>query len=83
HLDRVGRRAHQHRRHPRPRRLRRRGGADPVDGRRRHPAGRRGRGRDAADQVRDRQGAGAGPAPDRRRQQGRPLRRAHPGSAGR
>ena len=36
--------AHQHRRHARPRRLRRRGRAHPLDGRRRHPAGRRGRG---------------------------------------
>ena len=48
---------HQHRRHPRPRRFRRRGRAHPVDGRRRHRAGRRRRGADAADQVRRRQGA--------------------------
>ena len=63
HLGRVGRptarHAHQHRRHPRPRRFRRRGGAHPVDGRRRDPAGRQLRRRDAADQVRHRQGAGA------------------------
>ena len=36
--------AHQHRRHARPRRFRRRGRAHPVDGRRRHPAGRRAEG---------------------------------------
>ena len=66
---------HQHRRHPRPRRLRRRGGAHPVDGRRRGPAGRRRRRADAADQVRDLQGAGAGPAADRRAEQGRQARR--------
>ena len=85
-LDPAGRdreRAHQHRRYARPRRFRRRGGADPVDGRRRRPAGRFVRRRDAADQVRHRQGAGAGAATDRRGQQGRPQRRAHPGSAGR
>ena len=58
--------AHQHRRHARPRRLRRRGRAHPRHGRRRDPAGRQLRRRDAADQVRHRQGAGAGPQADRR-----------------
>ena len=67
---------HQYRRHPRPRRLRRRGGAHPVDGRRRDPAGRRRRRADAADQVRHRQGARPRPQADRRRQQDRPPRRA-------
>ena len=68
--------AHQHRRHARPRRFRRRGRAHPQHGRRRHPAGRRGRGPDAADQVRHRQGAEPGPSPDRRGQQDRPPGRA-------
>jgi len=44
--------AHQHRRHARPRRLRRRGRAHPRHGRRRDRARRRGRRPDAADQVR-------------------------------
>ena len=43
---------HQHRRHARPRRLRRRGRAHPRHGRRRAAAGRRRRRPDAADQVR-------------------------------
>ena len=42
----------QHRRHPGPRRLRRRGGARAEDGGRRAPAGGRGRGPAAADAVR-------------------------------
>ena len=45
-------------------------------GRRRHRARRRGRGADAADQVRGLEGAEDRPAPDRRRQQGRPAGRA-------
>ena len=76
HVDPVARHAHQHRRHARPRRLRRRGGAHPQHGRRRHRAGRRLRGTAAADQVRRLQGAQAGAAPDRRHQQDRPARRA-------
>ncbi len=65
---------HQHRRHPRPRRFRRRGRAHPqhggwragLGGRRRRPA--------AADQVRRLQGAESRPQADRRHQQGRPPR---------
>ena len=68
--------AHQHRRHARPRRLRRRGRARAVDGRQRAAAGRRGRRPDAADPLRHQEGAGARPEADRRRQQGRPARRA-------
>ena len=67
--------AHQHRRHPRPRRFRRRGRAHPEHGGRRPGAGRRRRGRAAADQVRGRQGARPRPAPDRGGQQDRPRRR--------
>jgi peptide/nickel transport system substrate-binding protein len=48
---------HQHHRHPRPRRLRRRGRARPVHGRRRRAAGRRLRGPAAADPLRAAQGA--------------------------
>ena len=51
--------SHQHRRHARPRRFRRRGGAHPQHGGRRRRAGGRGRGADAADQVRGLQGAEA------------------------
>ena len=47
----------QHHRHPRPRRLRRRGRARPVDGRRRRAARRRLRGPAAADPLRAAQGA--------------------------
>ena len=68
--------AHQHRRHARPRRLRRRGRAGAVDGRQRAAAGRRGRRADAADPLRHQEGARARPEADRRRQQGRPARRA-------
>ena len=56
-LGRVAGPPHQHRRHARPRRLRRRGRAHPRHGRRRAAARRRRRGADAADQVRHRQGA--------------------------
>ncbi len=66
--------AHQHRRHARPRRFRRRGRAYPVDGRRRGAAGRCRRRPDAADQVRDLQGAGTGSAPHRGAEQGRQAR---------
>ncbi len=68
--------ARQHRRHPRPRRLRRRGRARAVDGRQRAAADRRRRRADAADPLRHQEGAGPGPEADRRRQQGRPARRA-------
>ena len=54
--------AHQHRRHPRPRGLRRRGRARAVDGRRRGAADRRPGRPDAADPLRHQEGAGAGPA---------------------
>ena len=68
--------AHQHRGHPRPRRLRRRGRAHAEDGRRRPAAGRRQRGAAAADALRAAQGAGGGPGADRRDQQDRPPGRA-------
>ena len=67
----------QHRRHPRPRRLRRRGRARPDHGRRRPAPGRRLRGAAAADPLRAAQGAGVEAAGDPRRQQGRPPRRPH------
>ena len=55
---RAARRHHDQRdRHPRPRRLRRRGRARPVDGRRRRAARRRDRGPAAADPLRAAQGA--------------------------
>ena len=77
----AGRDPDQHHRHPRPRRLRRRGGAHPRHGRRLPAAGRRRGRRHAADQVRARQGAEARPAPDRGAEQGRPAaRRARPGA---
>ncbi len=75
-LGRLEGHAHQHRRHARPRRFRRRGGAHPQHGRWRHRAGRRCRRPDAADQVRGRQGAEGRPEADRRDQQDRPARRA-------
>ena len=75
-LDPVPRYAHQHRRHPGPCGLRRRGRAGAGDGRRRAAAGRRGGRADAADALRHAQGAPARPAADRRHQQGRPPRRA-------
>jgi hypothetical protein len=68
--------AHQHRRHARPRRLRRRGRAGAVHGRQRAAADRRGRRADAADPLRHQEGARPRPEADRRRQQGRPARRA-------
>ena len=65
---------------PGPRRLRRRGRADAVDGRRRAAPGRRLGGAAAADPVRAAQGARAAPDADHRHQQDRPARRADPGS---
>ena len=67
----------QHRRHARPRRLRRRGRARPDDGRRGPAARRRLRGPAAADPLRPAQGARGEAAGDPRRQQGRPPRRPH------
>ena len=72
----YARRAHQHRRHAGPRRLRRRGRARARHGRRRAAAGRRGRRPDAADAVRHPQGARTGPQADRRGEQDRPAGRA-------
>ena len=71
----------QHRRHAGPRRLRRRGRADAVDGRRRDAARRRVGRAAAADALRAAQGARAPAAADRRHQQDRPARRAPAGSA--
>jgi hypothetical protein len=65
----------QHHRHPRPRRLRRRGRARPVDGRRRRAARRRLRGPAAADPLRAAQGPGRPPAGRAVHQQGGPPRR--------
>jgi hypothetical protein len=77
----MARQSHQHRRHSRPRRFRRRGRAHTRHGRRRGAAGRCRRRADAADQVRDIQGAGAGAAADRAAQQGGQARgRARPGT---
>ena len=76
----VRRRQAQHRRHPRPRGLRRRGGARADDGRRRAAAGRR-VGRPApADPLRAAQGAREQAPRDPGGQQGRPARRPHRGS---
>ena len=74
---RYGGRQAQHRRHARPRRLRRRGRARADDGRRRAAARRRVRGPAAADALRAAQGARGAAAGDPRRQQGRPAGRAH------
>ena len=67
----------QHRRHARPRRLRRRGRAGAVDGRRRAAARRRVRGPAAPDPLRAAQDARGQAAGDPRDQQGRPARRPH------
>ena len=67
---------HQHRRHARPCRFRRRGRAHPQHGGRRAGAGRCRRRAAAADQVRGVEGAQDRAEADRRHQQGRPLRRA-------
>ena len=77
HRGRVPRREDQHRRHARPRRLRRRGRAHAGDGRRRAAAGRRLGRTAAADPLRAQEGARARPAADRLHQQDRPRRRAH------
>ena len=69
----------QHRRHARPRRLRRRGRARADDGRRRAAARRRQRGAAAADPLRAAQGARAKAAGRARREQDRPARRADRG----
>ena len=74
---------HQHRRHARPRGLRRRGRAWPDHGRRRPAARRRQRGPPAPDPLRPAQGAGGEAAGDPGHQQGRPARRAHQGGRGR
>ena len=67
----------QHHRHPRPRRLRRRGRAGADHGRRRAPPGRRLGGAAPPDPVRAPQGP-RGPPPGRPGgQQGRPARRPH------
>ena len=77
HLGGLRRREDQHHRHPRPRRLRRRGGARPVDGRRRAAPRGRLRGAAAADPLRAPQGARGRSARRARRQQGRPSGRPH------
>ena len=66
---------HQHRRHARPRRLRRRGGAGPDHGGRGAAAGRRQRGPAAPDPLRAAQDARGPAAGDLRDQQDRPPRR--------
>ena len=66
----LGRHAHQHRRHPRTRGLRRRGGARAVDGGWRGAADRCARRPDAADPLRHQEGAGPGFEADRRGEQG-------------
>ena len=74
---RLRRRDDQHRRHARPRRLRRRGRAGAVDGRRRAAARRRLRGPAPPDPLRAAQDARGQAAGDPRHQQGRPARRPH------
>ena len=71
----------QHRRHPGPRRLRRRGRARAQDGRRRDAARRRVRGAAAADALRAQEGARGAAAPGGGDQQDRPLGRAAQGGA--
>ena len=66
----------QRRRHPRPRRFRRRGGARPRHGRRLPSPRGRHRGSHGADQVCPLQGASEGPPPHRRHEQGG-SRRGH------
>ena len=72
----TGARADQPDRHPRPRRLRRRGGARAEHGRRRAAAGGRLRGPDAADALRAAQGAAQRARAAGRDQQDRPQERA-------
>ena len=67
----------QHHRHPRPRRLRRRGGAGPDHGRRGAAAGGRLGGTPAPDPVRAAQGPRGPAAGGGGHQQGRPPRRPH------
>ncbi len=73
----------QHHRHPRPRRLRRRGRAGADDGGRGAAARRRLRGPAAPDPLRAAQGAGGEAARDPGRQQGGPQRRPRLGGRGR
>ncbi len=75
-LDPLRRHPHQHRRHAGSRRFRRRGGAHPGHGQWRAAAGRCRRRTHAADALRHDEGVAAGSAADRRREQGRPPRRA-------
>ena len=75
HRDHLARLAHQYRRHPGPRRFRRRGRAGLIDGRFGAASGRRRRRADAADDVRHPQGACPRASAHRRRQQGRPAGR--------
>ena len=80
HGDPLARLPHQHRRHARTRRFRRRGRARAVDGRLGAAARRCGRRTDAADALRHAEGVRARPAADRRHQQDRPrTRRARTG----
>ena len=72
----VRRRAAEHRGHAGPRGLRRRGRAQPADGRRGAAARRRRRGSAAADPLRALEGDAAPTAGHRRDQQDRPERRA-------
>ena len=76
-VGRVGRHQAQHRRHPGPRRLRRRGRAGAGHGRRRGPPRRRRRGPPPPDPLRAPQGAGPRAADGPRGQQGGPPRRPH------
>ncbi len=73
----------QRHRHPRSRRLRRRGRARSVDGRRRRAARRRERGPAAADALRAAQGARGEASRHPAREQDRPPRRAHRRGRGR
>ena len=74
HRHALGRLPLQHRGHPRPRRLRRRGGAGALHGGLRAAGGGRLRRPHAPDQVRHPQGPGPGPASHRGHQQGGPPR---------
>ena len=75
----VSRLQDQHRRYPRPRRLRRRSRARPQDGRRHPPAGRRLRRPAAPDALRALQGPRGQADADRRDQQDRSSRCPRPG----
>ena len=76
-ITKMERHGDQRDRHPRSRRLRRRGGARAVHGGRGAAAGRRVRGPAAPDPVRAAQGAGRTSTGDSRGQQDGPARRAH------